>query len=90
MLSEFQYLWDRCLRRNATTKHRTKLLKRSTKLLNSAFYCTGLKTSKFEKTDIDKLPKENTIKDTQAEWASAILFAPNKLGSPRICIEILS
>lgn len=78
MLPEFQYMCNGSLGRINTAKHRIELLGPSTRPVHSAPYCAGLNTRTLEKTEKDKMLKENVIKPEQTKWASPIEFAPKK------------
>lgn len=64
-------------------KDHFELLDNHTKSVHSAPYQAGLLTRKFEKAEIDKMPKEEFIEPAQTERATPIVFSHQKDGSLR-------
>lgn len=67
---------DSHLCRISVAKHRIKILDENTQKVNSASYREGLKTTEFEKVEMEKMQSQKIIEPAQTEWAAPIVFGP--------------
>lgn len=70
-------MWDGYLGRTTTSKYRIDLLGPTTRPELFASYCAGLKTRESEKTETNKMLRENVIEPAQTGWALPVFFASN-------------
>lgn len=70
-------------------KYRQTLDRTSTRKKPVQFtpYRAGQKARDFEKSEIDEMLETKVIELAEMEWATAIVFASKKDGSPRLCVD---
>ena len=86
VLRRHQEMWNGKLGEIRATEHRIELLP-DAKPHRQMPYRMGHREREFERTEIDKMLKDNVIRASRSEWASPIVLAPKGDGSLRFCVD---
>lgn len=88
MPKQFENMSDDYLGPIKTVQLRIELDKTDSRPICSA-PCQGRKPREFEKKEINEMLAIDVIDPAQTEWASSIVFVPNKDGALCFCVDYL-
>ena len=86
MLKQHEELWSGKLGEITATKHSIRLIE-GARPSQSAPYLAGPKTRELEKEEVRRQLEAGLIEESNSEWAAPVLFAPEKDGELRFCID---
>lgn len=84
---EFESMRDGLLGHINVFKHRVDLLYDEVRPVQSVLYRRGTTSKPFAAAEISLMLAEKGIKLATTEWAAPIVFAPEKSGSVRFCVD---
>lgn len=80
-------MWDGRLGRIKKAKHQRNLMSKNTNPFDSALYCSGTTAWQSLSQVVQKTLQEEVIWPVNTEWASPIVFSPEKNGSIIACVD---
>lgn len=85
-MEKYQSIWDGRNGRILVVKHRINLICEETRPINALPYQAGPGRRNLKKTELNYMLKGGIAAPATTEWASAIVLAPKKDGTPRFCV----